>query len=400
VAKRDPLSFQAEAEGVATISTKPTDVFFTPYTLGDLQLKNRIVMAPLTRTRADNPGKVPNELMTEYYAQRAGAGLIITEGTFVSEQGQGWYGAPGVYTAEQTTGWKRVTDAVHKAGGLIFVQLWHQGSVSHRFLYDDGRLPLGPSAVNPEQLIHVKGGTIPSEIPREMSRDDIKEAVQDFRHSAQVARDAGFDGVQIQGGFVYLFQQFLHEVTNRRTDQYGGPVENRARLLFEALEAVLEIWPSNRVGVKAGPMMSEHGAFRATDETLRTSEYVYRKMATYKLSHMLLMRQMGDLSGTPIEHMSGDAVVHHFRRLYSGTLILNAGLNAQNAARLIAEGAGDLVAFGRDYIANPDLAERIRRDAPLNEPRQEYFYGPSATGYTDYPALSQRDRSQETSTVQ
>ena len=233
-----------------------------------------------------------------------------------------------------------------------------------------------------------------------MSLHDIKQSVKDFRHAAQVARDAGFDGVQIQGGFVYLFQQFLHEVTNRRTDQYGGPLENRARILFEALEAVLEVWPSNRVGVKAGPMMSEHGAFRATDETLRTSEHVYRKMAGYKRSHMLLMRQMADLTGTPIEHMSGDAIVHRFRRLYTGTLILNVGITAQHGARLIAEGAGDLVAFGRDYIANPDLAERIRRDAPLNELRPEYFYGSSATGYTDYPTLSQSYLIQKRSDVQ
>ena len=364
-----------------------TKALLTPYTLGDLELKNRIVMAPLTRTRAANEGKVPNELMAEYYAQRAGAGLIITEGTFVSEQGQGWYGAPGVYTEKQRAGWERVTDAVHGAGGLIFVQLWHQGAVSHRSFYSDGRLPLGPSAVNPEQLIHVKDARVMSETPREMTVHEINQAVKDFRQAAQIARDAGFDGVQIQGGFVYLFQQFLHEVTNRRTDCYGGPVENRARILFEALEAVLEVWPSNRVGVKAGPMMSEIRAFRATDETLRTSEYVYRKIAAYKLSHMLLMRQMADLTGTPIEHMSGDAVVHHFRRLYPGTLILNAGINAIHGARLIAEGAGDLVAFGRDHIANPDLAERIRLDAPLNAPRPEYFYGPSATGYTDYPPL-------------
>src|SRR5580658_893477 len=334
------------------MSVRPADILLSPYMLGSLKLKNRVVMAPLTRTRAENRGKVPNELMAEYYMQRAGAGLIITEGTFVSEQGQGWFGAPGIYTDEQRIGWARITDAVHRAGGLIFVQLWHQGSVSHRSLYEDGRAPLGPSAVNPEQLIHIKGGRAMSEIPQEMNLEDIKQAVREFRHAAQVARDAGFDGVQIQGGFVYLFQQFLHEVTNRRTDQYGGPVENRARLLFEALEAVLEIWPSNRVGVKAGPMMSEHGAFRATDETLRTSEYVYRKMATYKLSHILLMRQMADLAGSPLEHMSGDAVVHHFRGLYAGTLILNAGLDAPNAARLISEGTGDLVAFGRDHIAN------------------------------------------------
>src|SRR5580658_10372365 len=331
------------------MSNRLTKALLSPYTLGDLQLKNRIVMAPLTRTRAENPGKVPNELMVEYYAQRAGAGLIITEGTFVSEKGQGWYGAPGIYSSEQRAGWERVTEAVHRAGGLIFVQLWHQGAVSHRSLYDDGRLPLGPSAVNPEQLIHVKGGRIVSEVPRAMTLQDIKHAVKDFRHAAQVARDAGFDGVQIQGGFVYLFQQFLHEVTNRRTDQYGGPVENRARILFEALDAVLQIWPSNRVGVKAGPMMSERGAFRATDETLRTSEYLYRKMAGYELSHMLLMRQNSDLTGSPIEHMSGDAVVHHFRRLYTGTLILNVGINAIHGAHLIAVGAGDVVAFRRDY---------------------------------------------------
>jgi N-ethylmaleimide reductase len=202
----------------------------------------------------------------------------------------------------------------------------------------------------------------------EMSLHDIKQAVKDFGHAAQVARDAGFDGIQIQGGFVYLFQQFLHEVT--------------------------------RVGVKAGPMMSEQGVFRATDETLRTSEYVYRKMAGYRLSHMLLMRQMADLTGTPIEHMSGDAAVHYFRRLYTGTLILNAGINAIHGARLISEGTGDLIAFGRDYIANPDLAERIRLDAPLNEPRPEYFYGNSATGYTDYPSLPRSKLIQERSNAE
>jgi N-ethylmaleimide reductase len=365
-----------------------TNALLTTYTLGDLKLKNRIVMAPLTRTRADNDGKVPNELMADYYAQRAGAGLIISEGTFVSEQGQGWHGAPGIYSEEQRAGWERITRAVQSAGGLIFVQLWHQGSVSHRSLYPDGHLPLGPSAVNPEQLIHIKGGTTMSETPGEMSAHDIRQAVKDFRHAAQVARDAGFDGVQIQGGFVYLFQQFLHEVTNRRTDQYGGSVENRTRILFEALEAVLEVWPSTRVAVKAGPMMNENGAFRATDETLRTSDYVYQKMSGYNLSHMFLMRQMADLTGTPIEQMSGDAVLHHFRSLYAGPIIVNVGIDVAHAARLISEGTGDMAAFGRDYIANPDLAERIRLEAPLNKVRPEYFYGSSEIGYTDYPALA------------
>src|SRR5580692_4285133 len=174
-----------------TASNKSTEALLAPYSLGDLQLKNRIVMPPLTRTRAENQGKVPNELMAEYYAQRAGAGLIITEGTFVSEQGQGWYGAPGIYSSEQRTGWEHVTDAVHRAGGLIFVQLWHQGAVSHRSFYVVDRIPLGPSTVNPEQLIHVKGGRIMREPPREMSLQEIRQAVKDFRHAAQVARDAG-----------------------------------------------------------------------------------------------------------------------------------------------------------------------------------------------------------------
>ena len=281
------------------MSPSPTEVLLTPYTLGDLQLKNRIVMAPLTRTRAANPGKVPTQLMAE--SRAAGRRRPDHHGGHLRERaGPGMVRSPGCLQRGAGRGLAARTDAVHKAGGLIFVQLWHQGSVSHRSFFDDGRLPIGPSAVNPDQLIHVCGGKVPSETPRKMSLHDIKQVVADFRHAAQVARDAGFDGVQIQGGFVYLFQQFLHEVTNRRTDEYGGPVENRARLLFEALDAVLEVWPSNRVGVKAGPMMSEGGAFRATNETLRTSEYVYRNMAGYKLSHMLLMRQMPTLPARPL----------------------------------------------------------------------------------------------------
>src|SRR5580704_15527459 len=172
------------------MSANASETLLSPYTLGDLKLKNRMVMAPLTRTRAENHGKVPSELMAEYYMQRAGAGLIITEGTFVSEQGQGWFGAPGIYTEEQRAGWARITDAVHRADGLIFVQLWHQGSVSHRSLYEDGRAPLGPSAVNPEQQIHIEGGRVMSETPEEMDLEDIEQVVKEFRHSAQVARDA------------------------------------------------------------------------------------------------------------------------------------------------------------------------------------------------------------------
>ena len=365
------------------------NTLLSPYQLGDLALKNRIVMAPLTRTRAENAGHVPTELMVEYYAQRASAGLIITEGTWVSEEAQGWYGVPGIYNNEQGAGWRKVTDAVHARGGRIFAQLWHQGGVSHHSFYPGGQRPLAPSAINPDQLVHVRGGSIMSEIPREMSKEDIKRTVSDFKNASRIAYDAGFDGVQLQAGFVYLINQFLHETTNRRTDEYGGSIENRSRFLFEVLDAVLEVWPSQRVGVKTGPMTNELGAFKAVDSTLAVSEYVYERLAPYNLSHILLMRQMADLTGTPIEALSGDAAIHHFRKRYEGSLILNVGINTDHGARLVKEGAGDLVAFGRDYIANPDLVERIAAGAPLNPGRPENYYGSSAVGYTDYPFLHQ-----------
>lgn len=365
------------------------NALLTPYRLGDLALKNRIVVAPLTRTRAENTGHVPNDLMVEYYAQRASAGLIVSEGTWVSEEAQGWYGVPGIYNKEQGEAWRKVTDAVHARGGRIFAQLWHQGGVSHHSLYPDGRQPVAPSAIGLEQRVHIRDGSVVSEVPRAMSKEDIQRTVQDFKNASRVAQGAGFDGVQLQAGFVYLINQFLHETANRRTDEYGGSIENRSRFLFEVLDAVLEVWPSQRVGVKVGPMTNELGAFKSVDSTLAVSEYVYERLAPYNLSHILLMRQMADLTGTPIEALSGDAVIHHFRKRYQGSLILNVGIDAEHGARLISEGAGDLVAFGRDYIANPDLVERIAAGAPLNPGRPENYYGSSAAGYTDYPFLHQ-----------
>ena len=365
-------------------------LLFEQLLFGDLTLPNRIVMAPLTRMRAFNPSGVPNSLMREYYEQRASAGLIITEGTFVSDQARGWFAAPGIYTESQRKGWQAITDAVHRAGGRIIVQLWHQGSVTNRQLVGNGRSPLAPSAVNPDQLLHTGyGRTEMTAVPQAMSREDIRQTIADFRHAAQVAQDAGFDGVQIQGGFVYLFQQFLQENLNLRTDEYGGTIENRARILFEVLEAVLEVWPSQRVGVKAGPMMPERGGFQSLPSTLPTSEYVYRRLNDYHLSHVMEMRQLADLTGTPIQAMEGDGVLHHFRPLYKGTLILNAGIDAAHAEDLLQQGLGELIAFGREYIANPDLVERFRLGSPLNEQRAETYYGPSAEGYTDYPTLAQ-----------
>ena len=367
---------------------KRNNPLLEPVMLGDLPLKNRVVMAPMTRTRAANPGHVPTELMRDYYAQRASAGLIISEGTWVSEHSQGWYGVPGVYNHEQGAAWRKITDAVHSAGGRIFVQLWHQGSVSLPEFFPDGRLPLAPSAVNPMQQIHTKDGLKMSGVPRAMTLDDIRQTIRDFRHSATVARDAGFDGVQIQGGFVYLFQQFLHETTNLRTDEYGGGLEGRSRFLFEGLEAVLEVWPSQRVGIKAGPMMNERGVFKATDATLATSEYAYKRLDAYNLSHILVMREMANLTGTPLAHMAGDAVLYHLRHFYSGTFIANSSIEPEHGSELIENGAADLIALARPYISNPDLVERIRVGAPLSPPRREYYYGQSSVGYVDYPFLA------------
>ena len=227
-----------------------------------------------------------------------------------------------------------------------------------------------------------------------MSLNDIRQTIADFRHAAKVARDAGFDGVQIQGGFVYLFQQFLQENLNLRTDKYGGPIENRARLLLEVLEAILDVWPSSRVGVKAGPMMPERGGFRSSPSTIPTAEYVYRTLNGYKLSHVMLMRQLADLSGTAIESLKGDGVLLHFRKLYSGTLMLNVDISPKRGEQLLRNGLGEMIAFGREYIANPDLVDRIRRDSHLNLQRPDGYYGATAEGYTDYPTINEPATSQ------
>lgn len=348
-------------------------------------------MAPLTRTRADNPGHVPTSLMREYYEQRATAGLIISEGTWVSETGQGWHGAPGLYNREQSEAWRNITDAVHAKGGLIFAQLWHQGSISLAEFFNDGRRPLAPSAVNPLQMVHTAEGQKISEVPQEMTMGDIHQAIDDFRKSAQYAKDAGFDGIQLQAGYIYLIMQFLHETTNQRTDRYGGSIENRARFLFEVLDAVLTVWPGERVSLKTGPMLSEYGNFKAVPSTIKTLEYVYAKLNKYNLSHLLLMRQLADLTDTPIVELQGDEVLHHARKHYFGKIILNVGVEPKQAEDLIAGNEADAIAFGREFIANPDLVERLLTGASLNPQRPEGYYGSSAEGYTDYPFLTNKE---------
>jgi N-ethylmaleimide reductase len=337
--------------------------------------------------RATNAERAPTALHAEYYAQRAAAGLIISEGTFVSPASVGWARVPGLWSTAQVAGWRLVTEAVHRAGGRIFAQLWHTGSLSHPDFYD-GDLPPAPSAVNPGQKSVTPTGKKDTVVPREMGAREIRETVRDFGHAARKAMEAGFDGVQIQGGFHYLFNQFLHPGTNLRQDAYGGSIENRARFLFEVLDEVAGVVDRGRIGVKTGPATLETGAFVSGDETLPTFDYVIGRLNDYELSHLLLMGQMANLSATPIAHLRSDEMFRHFRKVYRGNVIANVDIDHARANRLIEEGVVDLVAFGRPFIANPDLVARFAAGAPLAAVDQATVYGETLHGYTDYPPFA------------
>ncbi len=363
----------------------PTQPLFTPYRMGDLDLPNRIVMAPLTRMRASVDAHVPTALQAEYYAQRATAGLIVTEGVAISPEGFGWADTPGLWSEEQVRGWRRVTNAVHAAGGRIITQLWHTGAISHPDLRGGAR-PLSASDVDPEQISVTAAGRVPTVVPRPMTRDEIRRTAADYARATRNATDAGFDGVQIQANYLYLLAQFLNKATNRRTDEYGGEIEGRARILFEVVEAILDEAEPSKVGVKIGPM-HEIGPFAANDETLPMAEYAIRELGGYGLSHLLIMGNTTDFTGTPLEPLMGDGMFRHFRPIFRGTLIANTQMDAERGNRLIAEGLADLVAFGRPFIANPDLVQRLKTGAPLAEIDWTTVYGSGPKGYSDYPAL-------------
>jgi N-ethylmaleimide reductase len=362
------------------MSTQP---LFKPYRMGNLDLLNRIVMAPLTRMRAQSRDHVPTTLQAEYYAQRASAGLIVTEATAISLQGFGWADTPGLWTIEQVRGWRRVTSAVHKSGGRIIAQLWHTGAISHPDL-QNGAKPVSASNIDPGQVSVTPTGRKPTVAPRPLTKREIKTTVGDFARAARNAMEAGFDGVEILANYLYLISQFLNSATNLRTDEYGGSFENRSRFLFEVVESVVAKVGAQRVGVKISPM-HEGAAFQANDETLPVTEYAIRKLSSYNLSHLLLMGNSTDFTGTPLETLSGDGMFQHFRPLFNGTLIANVNMDRERGNRLIAEGLADLVAFGRPYIANPDLVERFKTNAPLAEVNWDTVYGSGAQGYSDYP---------------
>jgi N-ethylmaleimide reductase len=359
---------------------------FTPARMGPLTLPNRIVMAPLTRMRADPVTHVPTAIQADYYAQRASAGLIVAEATAISPEGFGWADTPGLWTDAQVRGWRRVTDAVHAAGGRIIAQLWHTGAISHPDLRG-GEQPLSAWSVNAGHVSVTAAGRLPTVDPRPMSREEIRQTVADFAAAASNAMTAGFDGVQILANYLYLIAQFLNRATNGRRDEYGGDIEARARFLFEVLEGVLGEVEPGRVGVKLSPM-HEGGPFAAHDETLPMAEYAVRKLDGYGLSHLLLMGATTDFTGTPLEPLMGDGMFRHFRPIFRGPLIANVGMDAARGDRLIGEGLADLVAFGKPFIANPDLVERIRAGATLAEIDWETVYASGRRGYSDYPALS------------
>jgi N-ethylmaleimide reductase len=358
---------------------------FTPIRMGSLQLPNRIVMAPLTRMRAGSIDHVPSQLQADYYSQRASAGLIVSEATAISPEGYGWADTPGLWNAEQVRGWQRVTHAVHAAGGRIIAQLWHTGAISHPDLRD-GLQPVSASDVDPLQVSVTPTGRKPTVTPRPMTKHEIAQTVADYGRAARNAMEAGFDGVQILANYLYLLAQFLNRTTNRRSDEYGGGIENRARILFEVVESILEAVDPSRVGVKISPM-HEAGAFAAHEETLPMAEFAIRELSGYGLSHLLLMGNSTDFSGTPLEPLMGDGMFHHFRPIFRGVLIANVHMDAARGNRLIDEGAADMVAFGRPYIANPDLVKRIATGAPLAEVDWDTVYAAGPRGYSDYPKL-------------
>jgi 2,4-dienoyl-CoA reductase-like NADH-dependent reductase (Old Yellow Enzyme family) len=346
---------------------------FDPLKVGALELPNRIIMAPLTRSRADGGGRVPNALMAEYYAQRASAGLILSEATSVTPMGVGYADTPGIWSDEQVEGWKQVTEAVHQAGGRIFLQLWHVGRISDpQFL--NGDKPVAPSAIKPAGHVSLVRPIKDYETPRALDLEEIPGIVAAYRKGAENAKKAGFDGVEVHGANGYLLDQFLQDSTNRRTDVYGGSIENRARLMLEVTDACIDVWGADRVGMHLAPRRDNHDMGDSTP--LETFGYVAREMGKRGIAFICSREAVGD-----------DRLGPELKKIFGGVYIANEKMTKEAAEQLLTKGEADAVAWGQWFIANPDLPERLKRNAPLNPGRPDKFYAPGAEGYTDYPAL-------------
>ncbi|ODT60244.1 MULTISPECIES: alkene reductase [Paracoccus] len=343
---------------------------FEPLTLGAVTLRNRIVMAPLTRSRAGDV-RVPNDLMVEYYSQRAGAGLILSEATSIMPMGVGYEATPGIWNEDQIAGWSKVTRAVHERGGLIYLQLWHVGRISDPELLG-GQLPVAPSSIQPDGHVSLLRPKRAYVTPRALTTEEIPGIVDAYRQAAENARHAGFDGVEIHAANGYLIDQFLQERSNTRQDQYGGSIENRVRFLNEITDAVVGVWGADRVGVHLAPRGDSHDMGDSDPRALFTQ--VARDMRARGVAFLCLR-----------EHIGPDSLLDAIRDAFGGPVIANEGLTRESAAALLAEGRADAVAFGRDFIATPDLPERFRRGLPLNEQDPSTFYAGGAQGYVDYP---------------
>ena len=352
----------------------------TPVKLGPYTLKNRVVMAPMTRDRADNPELAPTAMHAEYYAQRASAGLLITEGSQISPQGVGYVRTPGIHSAAQIKGWEQVTDAVHARGGRIFLQLWHVGAISHPDFHG-GALPVSASAFDIKAKLYTPSGELKEAVnPRALNVVEIQQIVQDFAQGARNAIAAGFDGVEIHGANSYLIEQFLRDGTNHRTDQYGGSLENRARFLMEVTAAVSAAVGAERTAVRLSPAGAYYIA--ADSDTRALYDYVIARLSDFGLAYLHLREPASDVSAIP--NMVVD-VARHYRKIYRGTLITNTAYDQEKGNAVIAAGDADLVAYGVPFIANPDLVERFRDDAPLAKADPATFYSAGEKGYTDYP---------------
>ncbi|MEO0377717.1 MAG: alkene reductase [Cyanobacteria bacterium P01_A01_bin.17] len=357
-----------------------TPDLFTPIDLGPLTLPSRIVMAPLTRMRAGE-GNAPTPMNATYYAQRASAGLIITEATQVSRQGRGYANSPGIHSPEQMAGWKLVTKAVHAAGGQIFLQLWHAGRTSHPDLQENGALPVAPSAIAAEGHAYTPNGRPDLVTPRALKTEEIPGIVEQFRQGAANALAVGFDGVEVHGANGYLIDEFLEDGSNKRSDRYGGSVANRARFLLEVMEAVIQVWGKHRVGVRLSPSGQNYSM--SDSDRATTFEYAVDALNTFDLAYFHLMEP-----NPQGEHTDLDAAL--FRPIFKGTLMANGGYDRQRGDAVLANDSADLVSFGRTFLANPDLPERLALNASLNDPDSSTFYGGGEKGYTDYPSLKKR----------
>lgn len=353
---------------------------FQPFTLGDLTLPNRIVMAPLTRNRATAGTDAANDLTATYYRQRAGAGLIISEGTQVSPQGQGYLQTPGLYSPAQIAGWKTVTDTVHAAGGRMFAQIWHVGRVSHESLLNGGA-PVAPSAIAAKSKTYIAGGFADVTAPRALTLDEIPGVVGEYADAAANALKAGFDGVEIHGANGYLIDQFLKDGANKRQDAYGGSAENRVRFGLEVVDAILKVFPKTRLGIRLSPVSPANDTV-----TSDPAEVFGLFVAELSKRGIAFIHVVEGATGGPRDNVPFDWVA--LRKSFSGAYIANNGYTRDMAIDAVRDGKADLVAFGKAFIANPDLVERLRRDAPLNELDRATLYGGGEKGYVDYPALA------------